>query len=245
MPEEYLRKIDREDMDISIFVSNETERDWRSKPNLHEPGTIEWLRTMRSGACYFDIGANVGVFTLIAGYLSRAVYILAIEPAPENVWRMHQNLHLNKLNGKVCVLGGAIAERSGIGKISSLERFPGGSDHRVGWAEKDNTRRVPCFSLDDLVYKLGYLAPTHIKIDVDGTELSVISGASRLLAKNEIESINIEVDALSESASIIDQKLCHYGFRFVRSYFDPLAAAEEPDQIKIENRIYTRDAESG
>lgn len=245
MHQEKAHKLDLEEIDISILASNATERDWRSKPTLHEPGTVDWLRSMRQGACLFDIGANVGVFTLIAAQFGRADFIVAVEPAPENVWRLHQNLDLNQLSENVCVISGAVAEKSGIGTISSDERLPGSSAHMFTWLGSENARTVPCFSLDDLIFAFGAPAPTHIKIDVDGAEAAVLAGASRLLADGQIESINIEVDAWAKPAEEIHHSLLAAGFEFAHAYFDPLAAEEEPDDIKIENRIYNRGSPTG
>jgi FkbM family methyltransferase len=120
----------------------------------------------------FDIGANVGVYTLLFGRYSKHVY--AFEPVPRNIRYLHRMLEINHLSSKTTIIPCAVTESLKMAKI----------DLGVNYAESrlDNkgTQPVMCISLDQAANFLG-LKPTVMKIDVEGAEMDVLKGARGLL----------------------------------------------------------------
>ena len=65
-----------------------------------EPDTIAWIDGFEPGSVLWDIGANVGVYSLYAA-LARDVRVVAFEPAAANFFLLTRNIALNGLNAKI------------------------------------------------------------------------------------------------------------------------------------------------
>lgn len=132
---------------------------------------------LRSGDAFFDIGANVGFYTLLA---SRGVgatgSVVAFEPVPKNLSFLRRHVELNRLRN-VRVFDCALSDCDGQGAFdcgdsSSTGRLSGGGALTV------RTARL------DTIMEQGSLTPPHcMKIDVEGAEAAVLRGAMVTLAK--------------------------------------------------------------
>lgn len=81
---------------------------------------------------------------------------------------------------------------------------------------------VLSLTLDDLISLYALEVPSHLKIDVDGAERSIIEGASKTLAHPKLKSVLIELNMdLAEDREIIDL-LKEKGFSVVRKYHAPM-----------------------
>ena len=88
------RKINNQNFKFSI--TNEIEL-WRSNTILtKEPETIEWINNFKQKDVLYDIGANIGVFSLFAS--KKKIKVLAFEPAFHNFKKLKKNIKLNKVN---------------------------------------------------------------------------------------------------------------------------------------------------
>jgi FkbM family methyltransferase len=131
---------------------------------------------VRPGSTVFDVGANVGFFTLLASKLagdSGRVY--AFEPLPRNLEFLERHVRLNDL-GNVHLDALAIAAASGeahfrIAPHASMGGLAEGGDLRVVTA-----------SLDDLIASARVPRPDFIKMDIEGAESEALRGAKNLLA---------------------------------------------------------------
>jgi len=148
-----------------------------------EPETIAWIEVMSVGDRLWDIGANIGVYSLYAASLG--VEVWAFEPSNLN----YQALLTNKLDNdfrNLSVVKRAISNRDGISVFN--EYFEAGmSGHSIG-----SGGRCCLESRGDTLVENGYPVPQHIKIDVDGNELAVLQGCEKTLL--EVESLCVEVN---------------------------------------------------
>ena len=64
-----------------------------------EPETIEWIDGFEENSVFWDIGANVGVYSLYAG-LKKGVAVVAFEPATPNLYALNRNIEINQLEKK-------------------------------------------------------------------------------------------------------------------------------------------------
>lgn len=125
----------------------------------------------------WDVGANVGVYTVVAA--STAETVVAFEPIPENATRIQENLILNGRN--------AMIQRTALSdstRESGLQRCGPSGTGAFGLLDEttsEHSLTVRTAPGTDLVSE-GVPAPTVVKIDVQGTELAVLSGLSDLLA---------------------------------------------------------------
>ena len=102
----FLSKIDAAQKEVvngteMIFVANKELHLHRAKAfKTKEPETIEWINGFEEGGVFYDIGANVGVFSLYAA-LHRNCDVYAFEPESKNYACLHKNLYLNNLAKRV------------------------------------------------------------------------------------------------------------------------------------------------
>ena len=89
-----------------------------------EPATIRWIDTFAPGEVLWDIGANIGIYSLYAGVVKR-VEVLAFEPAAFNHAVLCDNIRLNGLDDRVAAYGLAFSDRSGLGTLTVADDEPG------------------------------------------------------------------------------------------------------------------------
>src|SRR5665811_148010 len=83
---------------------------WRAKTLLtKEPDTIRWIDSFQLGTTLWDIGANVGVFSLYAA--TRSLRVLAFEPAPANYYLLVKNTEINQLSDRISAIPLALSDR--------------------------------------------------------------------------------------------------------------------------------------
>ncbi len=148
---------------------------------------------MRPGAVFYDIGANVGFFTLVAaGAVQGRGTFVAFEARADVADRLAQNMALNDLD--VSVWPVAVSDRSGPIELLVAEH-PGGatieSDKAVDTVD---TARIEAVTIDELVDDGRLPAPDLVKIDVEGAEPAVIRGMTNTL-RNANAVVVYEIDA--------------------------------------------------
>ena len=200
-----LVRLDYDKQDISLLVTSEIERERRALTCAKEPWTVDWLeRYVREGDVLYDVGANVGVFSLIAARQCGA-HVYAFEPGYANYSRLCDNIVLNGCDDTIVALPFALSDRRGLSAMRYRSVEPGGSRHRLetgDWtARKDPDKlqsqyRQPicAFRMDDAMRLLHLPAPVHVKIDVDGAEDRVLRGGLDTLNLASLRSILIEVE---------------------------------------------------
>ena len=158
-----------------------------------EPGTIRWIDRMSPGEVLYDVGANVGVYTVYAA--SRGIKVHAFEPEAENYAMLCKNIALNNLDADAyCV---AVSDKNGLDRLHLSIREVGRSCHSFGAAvgptlqeRKGPTQGAVGVTIDSLDLP----TPNHIKIDVDGLEWNVIKGAVKTIEKPELKTVQIELN---------------------------------------------------
>jgi FkbM family methyltransferase len=150
---------------------------------LHEPMVQEALRrTLPEGGTLYDVGANLGFMTLVGARLvGPAGTVVSIEPEPENVAAIEANAALNGLD-TITVIAAAAAADTGPVEVIGVRDTLWTRLAEVGEHPMERERlTVPGVRLDELVYERGVRAPDVVKIDVEGAELQVLAGMTRLL----------------------------------------------------------------
>lgn len=133
---------------------------------------------IKPGGVIFDIGANVGFYTLLASELTGSQgHVYAFEPVPRNLAYLKQHLQLNRVLN-VTVIEAAVSDHAGMCFF----------DDSVGAAAGHIASRgglsVETVKLDELVAGGELPLPGYIKIDVEGAELLVLAGAMSTLTKS-------------------------------------------------------------
>jgi FkbM family methyltransferase len=196
---------------------------WRAQTLFtKEPETTEWISKFLPTDIFFDVGANIGVYTLFAARRCRQVF--AFEPEASNYKVLNQNIRLNLLGDRVLAFPFAIAETMRLNSLRLHSTDPGAALHVFGRnIDFKSDRFEPVFeqgavaiTLDQLVFDLGLPVPTQIKIDVDGLEAEILQGAPRVLAHRELRGLLLEINESQESDIAILKYLASLGFRIAR-----------------------------
>jgi FkbM family methyltransferase len=137
---------------------------------------------LRPGGVFFDIGANVGFFSLLAARLvGPGGRVVAFEPVPALAARVRANARRNRL-ATVAVLEVAVSDAAGA-TFLVLAAHPGGAALAAAAPPPDatGTIEVATAAVDDLVAAGRVPPPTVVKIDVEGAEAAVLRGMARTL----------------------------------------------------------------
>lgn len=190
---------------------------------VKEPSTVEWIeREIRAGDVLYDVGANVGAYSLVAwastGGQSKAY---AFEPSYPTFPALCTNLRINRCGDAIQPLPIALSDRTQLLSFNYSNVRVGAAMHSVGAAVDaygkpfvpEFVQPVLSYRLDDLIASFGLAPPTHIKIDVDGAELLVLHGAEQALRSTGLRGVLIEVNLESTTRTKIVQLLTGKGFR--------------------------------
>jgi FkbM family methyltransferase len=213
-------RLDYGDGQIQLGVTSRTELLSRIRPKTKEPWTVRWIeRRLADNDVLWDVGANVGGYSLIAAYVARGARVVAAEPGFANYAALCDNIALNSLGGRVLPLPVALAGQTGLVALNYDDLVAGGGNLRIdstalgASAEAIYTQPVLAYRLDDLVERFDVPAPTLLKIDVEGAELEVLDGARRALARAELRGILVEVSRAHDAE--LRRFLSGYGFELV------------------------------
>jgi FkbM family methyltransferase len=139
--------------------------------NLAEPAQLDMAKQLlKPSEICFDIGANVGFYTLLFSKYSKHVY--SFEPLPRNIRYLYEIIELNHVNN-VTIVPSAVSE-----KIELLS-FAEGENCAVGKLDNLGNQPITSLSVDEFIERYKVI-PSLIKIDVEGAEMSVLKGAQNL-----------------------------------------------------------------
>ena len=215
-----------------------------------EPETIAWIESklFAPGDVFYDIGANIGVYTLYArAFHKDEIKIYAFEPVYHNFQKLCKNIILNKVDSGVVPYCVAIGNRTAI-KSMTVDFHDPGSSKDLNLSSSGNTLKLQqgCVtaSLDDLVYEYLLSSPAHIKIDTDGAEENIIQGAQRVLRAKTLKSVLIEITDKRGVGSGIEKVMVKNGFTAEHPLNKRLnhsrTRREDEGKGYIKNVIYTR-----
>ena len=156
---------------------------------LHEFNDMAFLlHFLRADDVFFDIGANVGSYTLLASGACKAKSI-SLEPAPSTFDILTKNIQLNALEANVTLINAGAGAKPGMLKFSVNEDT---TNHVLADDEAGaNAVEVPIVTVDSLS---GANPPTLMKIDVEGFETEVLRGMPLTLALPQLKAIIIELN---------------------------------------------------
>lgn len=165
-----------------------------------EPDVCEFFRkVVKPGQVVFDVGANVGQFTLLlAKRVGAFGCVHAFEPAPEEYRKLCANVSLNGFSN---VLTNHVAICDRVGETVLRTAGPGlGLYNSLGRplvSSQIGDISVPCTTLDCYVHARGVPRVDLLKVDVEGAELAVLRGAAQLLSRSDAPVIVCEFSDLT------------------------------------------------
>lgn len=167
--------------------------EWRVKTLLtKEPLTIKWIDSFNENDIFWDIGANIGIYTMYATIMQGCT-TYGFEPQHTNYYILNENIRLNKMWNKIktyCIALDDVVLPKTLNQSGNQE--PGGSAHVV--TPRPNPGLVQgtiSMTIDKLV-DMGIPRPTRVKVDVDSIEERIIRGGKETLP--HVHSILTEIN---------------------------------------------------
>jgi FkbM family methyltransferase len=203
-------------VNIKVGVSSPIELFRCETYTSKEPETLDWIDTFNEEDLFFDIGANIGVYTLYASQ-SSGCNVIAFEPESQNFSRLTQNIYCNNAKNVVpyCL---ALSNKTCLDKLYVTGMRAGDSQHNLGSENKYYTREYSmlqgsvAMSLDQLCFEFNLPIPNHVKIDVDGLEEEIVKGGLQVLSSSIMKSILVEITNVNNESSAIFELLENVGF---------------------------------
>lgn len=129
-----VKKMDYKRIDIFLNVDSHIEYNTRMYSCEKEPETINWIETFfKGGEILFDIGANVGVYSLVASkFYNGGILVYAFEPAFPNFVQLCKNILLNDCQESIIPLQIALSDKTAINIFNYNNVTPGGALHTLG-----------------------------------------------------------------------------------------------------------------
>ena len=163
---------------------------------------------LRSGMIFLDVGANIGIFSvLVSGLVGPKGRVLSFEPDPANFRRLARNIYMSRLSN-VVLNRIALMDRKGLvplkalvedgwGMYSSVGEPLSGVEEPSGLSGGRVTHLVRCSTLDEYVRENGIRSVDLVKVDVEGAELSVLRGGEKLLRARRAPVLIIEFNRVT------------------------------------------------
>ncbi len=171
-----------------------------------EPETLEWIESIPEGAVLWDIGANIGLYSIYAAR-ARNCQVYAFEPSVFNLELLARNIFLNDLQKQITILPIALSDQMGSSLFKMTNTAWGGALSTFGQdfdQNGDDLKKVFEYqtlglSMTDAVALLKIQEPRYIKIDVDGIEHFILRGGADILSK--VDGVLVEInDDFAEQA---------------------------------------------
>ncbi len=207
------------------------------KRGVHEPGLTKFLLNTFSnaaGSSFIDAGANIGYFSCLLSKLAGPTgKILAIEPEPQNLRLLENNIKINHLTN-VEVHACALGAREGSARMGLYKAANRGRHSLLDLGGYKSFIEVPVRRLDDLARKAGEGVKSWslVKMDLEGYEGFAFDGAAETLSRTEILAMECAPQywkkAGVDPATIFEKLSAHFShiYRFEKTDLVEVTAQE-------------------
>jgi FkbM family methyltransferase len=195
-------EIQHADVKINFCIPNSWARVRAETFSTKEPETLDWIDDFSSGTILWDIGGNLGLYSLYTALKDKTAKVYTFEPSVFNLEIFARNIVLNGLQNQITIMPLALSESSGTDNLYMSTTSWGGAMSTFGQiyghdGEKINevfSYKMPSCSLDDLCDNFGIEKPNVIKMDVDGIEHLILKGGTSILRSPQLKTMLIEVN---------------------------------------------------
>jgi len=144
----------------------------------YEPEMQKYMaREVRHGCVFYDVGAHVGFYSLMAAVLNHVGKVYAFEPLPENLNYLRRHIELNRIPN-IEVFPVAISDEEGSAQ------FKANKNREASQLASDGDLRVQMTTLDALLHRKAIAPPDCIKMDIEGAELRALHGSRECFTRH-------------------------------------------------------------
>ena len=168
-----------------------------------EPETIDWINSFEKDSIFWDIGSNIGLYSIYAAKQKDAK-VFSFEPSTSNLRILSRNIFINKLSNQIYLIPLALNSQNSLNfsKIKESTFREGGAENSFSvdynWEGKSfkpkNEYNTLGTSIDFLIKNKIIPLPNYIKIDVDGIEHLILRGGIETLKSKKIKSVLVEIN---------------------------------------------------
>ncbi len=170
-----------------------------------EPETIKWINNFETDSVFFDIGANIGIYSLYSSVI-KGNTVYAFEPHASSYKNLLDSINLNNLT-KCHAYSIAISDKVDLSTINVKNMHEGVADNKVG-EQGEYYHGCTQMPLNFLVERKILPQPDYIKIDVDGFEDKVIEGSMQVF--RNCKGLLVEIE--NKHINYVDM-ICALGFK--------------------------------
>ncbi len=186
-----------------------------------EPETLKWIDNFEKKDIFYDIGANVGLYSIYAAKKSKAK-VYCFEPSFFNLEFLARNIYMNSLFDDIFIFPIALNENISVSKFrltstewgGALSTFDKNFDDSGNKINSNFIYNTVGFDIDNLTELTKIPYPDHIKIDVDGLEHIILLGAQKVIKRAKTVLIEIN-DNFTEQKSLSEKLMLDAGFKVV------------------------------
>lgn len=190
-----------------------------------EPETINWINTFKEKDIFWDIGANIGLYSIYASVISKCK-VFSFEPSVFNLEILARNINLNYQKNKITIIPISISSNKSISdffcsstqKSGALSSFGNKVDQHGNELKSLFSYLTLGMSVDELIKFYDLETPDYIKIDVDGNEHLILQGAKEALKKCKGILLELSDDYFEQSA-VSYKILKEYNFKLESKYY--------------------------
>lgn len=173
----------------------------------------DFLSAQERTFAFLDIGANQGLYSLIAGSNPASTQVIAFEPVAKTYALLMANIAANGLAGKVRAVNAGVSDRGGHADIAIKPGHSGvASLDRPGAEGFGGTERVALLCADDIAAMVPGTEPIIVKIDVEGHESAVVKSLAQSPLIDRVAAIFYELDERWADQDAVRQALESAGF---------------------------------
>lgn len=201
-------KIKVNNKDIFFFCPNDL-ISWRIQTfYTKEPETLEWIDSFNYNEnkkiIFWDIGANIGLYSIYAAIKWKNINIHSFEPSSSNLRILSRNVSINDFHNKIFINPIALndANQNKFQLMNETTFLEGSALHSFGSElnfegkkiDAKNRYKIIGLSINDYIKYLNQETPNYIKIDVDGIEHLILNGGQKILQSDTLKEICIELN---------------------------------------------------
>ena len=206
------------DLKLKFYIPNRLSYYRIETFSTKEPETLEWIDKFEKKTTFWDVGANIGLYSCYAAK-NKECKVYAFEPSIFNLEWLGKNIFLNKLVEKIVVIPNPLTDIISQNTLNFSSAEWGGALTTFGQSYGHNGKDLKKvfefstlgISMNDAKNLLKISQPDYIKIDVDGIEYLILKGGEKVLLNTKELLIEVN-EKFTEQKNNCDKYLKELGF---------------------------------
>ena len=168
-----------------------------------EPETLDWIDSFKEDSVMWDIGANIGLYSIYSVLKNKNLSTISFEPSTSNLRVLSRNISINNLENKIKILSAPLSNKENqfltmnegdFIEGGALNTFGENYDFAGELFDSKMKYKILGTTIKNLLDNNILEIPNYIKIDVDGIEHLILEGAGEYLKDKRIKSLSIEIN---------------------------------------------------